>query len=506
MPEPHSSPLGAVIDIGSNAIRLRIGGLGHNGGLNPIEARRSPVRLGQDVFQNGCLSPATIEQTVRACADFRALIDHKAIPADQVRALATSAMREAANRRVLIDQVERATGIGIEVISGEEEARLIHLAIQHALPELAQSNVLIIDIGGGSVELIVSQQGQAIALESFKMGTLRLLSQFGDRDSSAFVRLLDEFFSANARKLCELIDGVKIELTVGTGGNIEALGQLGCILLGNDSPKRLSYADLKALCRRLDELDLGLRIERLGLRPDRADVIIPACHTLRQTLKLVGKPDLLIPGVGLAEGALLELLRERCSSASRDALAWARAIARKYRVDLDYAEHIRRLALALFDQLADIHGLLARDRLLLEIAALVHEIGIFVRPDGHHRHAYYLLGAMPMLGVSEAEQRLLAAVVRGQRKKLPDAGSEVSRDFDAGEKTRWLKLVALLRLAIALNKERRGTVERIHCRCQDRLIKIICSGRGDFLLERWAVLRDREIIEQGLERTIEVVF
>lgn len=496
-------PLHAVIDIGSNAIRLRIGALSYAGDLQIFEAVRAPVRLGRDVFHSGHFRLATIERAVQAFVDFRSMIDQKAIPLTQVRALATSAMRESANPQELIDQVEQATGIRIEVISGEEEAQLIYLAIQHALPELAQANFLAIDIGGGSVELIVSERGQVIALESFKMGTVRLLSQFSECDASVFIRLVDEFFSANARKLRELIDGVKIELAVGTGGNIEALGQLGCTLLGNASPKRLSYADLKSLSMRLDALDVNLRIEQLGLRPDRADVIVPACHILRQTLKLAGKPDLLIPGVGLAEGALLGMLRERCTPTPSDALAWARVVARRYHVDLDHAEHVRKLALELFDQLADVHGLAARDRLLIEIAALVHEIGIFVRSDGHHRHAYYLLNAMPMLGISEAEQRLLAAVVRAQRKKLP---VEITREFNAQEKTRWLKLVALLRLAIALDKERCSAVSQLDCRLLGQKIEISCRGSGDFLLERWAVLKDLEIIEQGLGRSVEVRF
>ncbi|XSG83926.1 MAG: hypothetical protein ACPW60_09295 [Methylohalobius sp. ZOD2] len=506
MPENQPPPLGAVIDIGSNAIRLRIGGLGHNGRLNLIESVRAPVRLGQDVFQNGELSDATIDRTLKAFSDFRVLIDQRAIPSAQVRAVATSAMREADNRQALIEKVQRETGIPIEVISGEEEARLVYQAIQYALPELAENNALLIDIGGGSVEFVVLEKGEVAALESFKMGTVRLLSQFSGRDSRDFARILDEFFDANAGKLRELIDGIDIQLSVGTGGNIETLGQLGRALLGNDSPKRLSYANLKALGKRLDELDYDQRVEQLQLRPDRADVIIPACHTLRKSLKLVGKPDLSIPGIGLAEGTLLDLLRGRLTSATHDALAWARAVARKYHCDMRYVEHIRRLALTLFDQLATVHGLPACDRLLLEMAALIHEIGIFVRPDGHHRHAYYLIGAMPMLGISAEEQKLLAAIVRAHRKKLPDSDSEALKSLDKGAQQRWLKLVALLRLAIALNKERQNAVQQIQCLCQDKQVEIACSGEGDFLLERWAVIRDREIIERGLDRTIEVIF
>ncbi|HHJ39574.1 MAG: hypothetical protein AXA67_09685 [Methylothermaceae bacteria B42] len=506
MNDTISSPLGAVIDIGSNAIRLRIGGLSHDGKLDIIEAIRAPVRLGQDAFKQKHLGSEIIERAVKAFTDFRQLIDRKGIPVKQVRAVATSAVRSVDNRQELIDRVHEATEIEIDVISGAEEARLVYLAIRHALPELSEKNALLIDIGGGSVEIIVSQQGQITALESFKMGTVRLLTRFGEqKNSRKFLRFLDEFFSANAGKIQELIDGVKIEICVGTGGNIETLGELGQRLLGNNSARCLSFGDLKQICQQLDDLDYQQRVEKLKLRPDRADVIIPASHTLREIMKLVGKPDLLIPGVGLAEGVLLDLLQQRRSSATQDALDWARAIARKFHTDMRYAEHVRQLALQLFDQLAAIHELPARDRLLLEMAALVHEIGVFIRPDGHHRHAYYLLNAMPMIGISEQEQKLLATIVRCQRKRLPDGEHELLKPFNKSEQQRWLKLTALLRLAIALNKERQNVIEHIHCRADKNTIEILCTGKGDMLLEQWAVLRQQPVVKQAFDRQVRVV-
>ncbi len=504
MTEINPTPLHAVIDIGSNAIRLRIGALGHTGKLDIIEAVRAPVRLGRDAFRHRRLEPATIEQAVATFRDFRQVLDRKGVPLKQVRAIATSAMREAANRGELIERVREATGIAIEVISGTEEARLVSLAVRHALPQLEKQNALHIDIGGGSVEFVVLEKGQVTALESLKMGTVRLLSRFGDEDDRKFARLLDEFFEANAAKIRELIDGTTIDIAVGTGGNIEALGQLGRQLLDSDSPRRLKYGQLKELGKILDGLDYRERIEKLQLRPDRADVIVPACHVLRQVLKLVGKPDLLIPGVGLAEGALIDLLQRRRRNAHEDALAWAGAVARKYHVDREHAEQVRRLALQLFDQLTPVHELPARDRLLLELAALLHEIGIFVRPDGHHRHAHYLLGAMPMLGISEDEQRLLALMVRCQRKKLPPADDPLLDGLGKKERERWLKLVALLRLAIALDKERRGAVREVHCHLDGKRIHIACHGEGDRLLERWAALRQKEIAETAFDRPIEI--
>ncbi|WP_286291289.1 Ppx/GppA phosphatase family protein [Methylomarinovum tepidoasis] len=501
---PESSPLHAVIDIGSNAVRLRVGALGHGGRLDIIEAIRAPVRLGQDAFGRGRLGEDTIARALETFRDFRHLLERKHVPLTQVRAIATSAMREAENRQALIEQVKAETGIVIEVISGTEEARLISLAVRHALPELEKRNAFHIDIGGGSVEFVVLERGQVTALESLKMGTVRLLSRFGGEDQKRFVRLLDEFFDANAGKIRELVDGTPIDIAVGTGGNIEALGQLGRQLLDTGSPKRLKYGQLKALCKRLDALSYEERLEQLKLRPDRADVIIPASHVLRQVLKLVGKPDLLIPGVGLAEGALLDLLQRRRGNAHQDALAWAASVARKYRVDREHADQVRHLALQLFDQLTPVHGLPARDRLLLELAALLHEIGIFVRPDGHHRHAHYLLSAMPMLGISDAEQRLLALVVRCQRKKLPDGDDPLLAPLDKKARERWLKLVALLRLAIAFDKERCGGVAEIHCHFDGKRIEIRCLGKGDLLLERWAALRQKDIAEKALGHPIDI--
>jgi len=197
------------------------------------------------------------------------------------------------------------------------------------------------------------------------------------------------------------------------------------------------------------------RINRLGLRPDRADVIIPAAIILKSIVKLVRPATLLVPSAGLADGVLLDLLQGQNTDGkamAHQAIAWARSMARKYHADIFHARHVRILARKLFSQLADIHQLDNRDLLLLQISAIVHEIGITVRPNKHHRHAFYLINASPMVGLSADEKKLVAIVVRYHRKRTPDVHSEPFSELTGTQQKRAFRLNILLRLAIALDK------------------------------------------------------
>lgn len=480
--------LAAAIDIGSNAMRLRIASVGEDGHIKPLFAHREAVRLGADAFSSGVLRDETIARTEEAFDRFRAILNR--YPVERLRATGTSALREAANGDRLIDRIRKRFGITIEVIPGEEEGRLIHQAIYQRLPDLRKQRVLLIDVGGGSVEITLCVRGTIVALESFRMGTVRLLNLFHAADDpDAFHHLLHEYIAAMRAKVRQEIAGRRIDCCVGTGGNLETMADLAVSLLERDRNNRLDYAALDQLGERLEALSCAERIERLGLRPDRADVIVPAVLVVKSVMELVGDVPLLVPGVGLAEGVLVDLLAPHLADVTtmkRQAIAWAKSMARRFHADSGQARRVRRAARAFFDQLRPLHRLKKRDRLLLQVAAICHEIGMAVRSDGHQRHAAYLIEASPMVGLTGEERRLLARVVRGQRKAFPDR-SALAGDFSERDGDRIRKLALLLRLAIAVNKERRDAVERIVCAMDDRGIHVELAGEGDMQLEAWSL-------------------
>ena len=296
----------AAIDIGSNALRLVIGNLDTHGEIHITKKFREPVRLGQDVFGNGTLSKKTINQAIESFSRFRSLIEQHQVT--HMRAIATSALREAKNRDEFINEIFLHTRIQIKCIDGAEEARLIYRAIDHKI-KLHNRNALIIDIGGGSVEVIISIDGKLRGMESFKIGTVRLLQMMNERNLKE--KNLQVFLNEKMQEIRKFIyDTVKndhIDVCIGTGGNFETLGKLRVALLNKTSIYSMSAYELEELQTHLIGMSIKERIQFLRIKPDRADVIVPASLIGLIIMNTVGCELLSIPFVGLRDGVLLEL-------------------------------------------------------------------------------------------------------------------------------------------------------------------------------------------------------
>ncbi len=487
----------AAIDVGSNAMRLGIAALDEKAAPSMIMRHREAVRLGHDAFTAGSFSEQTMQEALRAFEHFRRLLDHHHV--SRVRAVATSAMREAANGHELIARIKTHTGIQIRIISGEEEARLIHTSVARHI-RLQDRFALCIDIGGGSVEVTLCDDGEAVSSQSFKIGTVRLLELL--RHGEDFPRLLQEYLDGTRKKLREQIGSRKPDFCIGTGGNATAIGDLAHRMLQTQSPRSIHRRELKRLIQRLNSMDVATRIRKLGLRPDRADVILPAAMVFLEIMMLSRTTWLHLPEASLLDGILIDMTASpdyRLRSRRRTLLAWARSLKAKYHVDQHHAETVARLALSLFDQLAPMHRLDHRDRLLLEVAARVHEIGMYIRVGGHHRHAAYLIMASPLLGLSDEEKSVLAQTVRYHRKAWPSHEHEGFRQLSSELQRKIWILSAILRLAIALNKERRDRVRLVRADVGARHLRLTIEGHGDMLLERWAVLRLRDYVRKAFD-------
>src|SRR2546425_1727199 len=301
-------PTVAAIDVGSIAIRLLIANANANGGHETILSTREPVRLGQDVFTKGLISAHTIERTLQTFQGFKEKLDEHAVK--HVKAVATSALREATNRDVLLKQVTKATGIEIAVIGGEEEARLIHLAAKETV-NLKNKLALLVDIGGGSVEVVLADDSAVLCTESYAMGSVRLLKILDEKaGEERFNQLVTEYVDATQRRLEQEIGNQKIDICVGTGGSIESIGELRKELFDKNSSQKVTVEELKGLVKKLRATSFEERIHDLRLRPDRADVIVPAAIVLLKIMQQAEVDEVVIPGIGLKDGVLLELLSQ----------------------------------------------------------------------------------------------------------------------------------------------------------------------------------------------------
>jgi exopolyphosphatase/guanosine-5'-triphosphate,3'-diphosphate pyrophosphatase len=291
-------------------MRLAIGKTLESGKVEVIDTARQPVRLGRDVFSHGRLSPEIIERSVEAFQEFSRTIRHYEV--DQTAAVATSAVREAANGRELTDRVRDETDIEIDVISGIQEARLVHLAVSQKL-DMERGEALLVDIGGGSVEVVLTSDGLLIDSKSYDVGTVRMLQVLSDkrRGKDRFAQVVEEVCGDVRDWVTGIVGHNLIGRMVGTGGNVEAIGDLTGRRAGK---KAMSYANIKDIDRTrstLEDLNVRRRRRELRLKPDRADVIYPAAVVLQAIMSVVWTSTLIIPRVGLREGLLADIAMRR---------------------------------------------------------------------------------------------------------------------------------------------------------------------------------------------------
>jgi exopolyphosphatase / guanosine-5'-triphosphate,3'-diphosphate pyrophosphatase len=488
----------AAIDVGSNAIRMVIGELDELWGVKAIENIRLPIRLGQDVFIKGRVEKERMQQTLDAFRRFQRVA--KDFGVYRLRAIATSAMREASNADILTDRILRATGIEVNVIDGDEEARLIHMAVASAL-NIKNKRTLVIDIGGGSVEVTLSTGNSIIETDSYNMGTVRLLKKLDTKAGSkhSFSQLVREYAEAPRRRIDREIGDEKIQICAGTGGNVEEIGRLRQKLFKADSDSFIMLDELEAIIERLNHMSLDERIRKLKLRPDRADVILPACIVLHMIAKQAHVKQIAIPRVGLKDGILLDLAEElsRSPRPQRRVQIWESALhlGRKYQFDEDHAVLISKLASQLYQQSGALHNLDDDNLLLLQAGALLHDIGHFINTIDHDKHGYYLLKTNHLIGLSQREQEIVANLVRYHRNKFPSTDDDNFSSLPQKDRLLVTKLSALLRLADGMDVSHTGRITKLILKEGKAGWRLRVVGRGDLTLERWAIEKRKNLFQ-----------
>jgi len=488
----------AAIDVGSNAMRMMVGRVVYDGKIEVVENLRLPVRLGQDAFTTGFVSEETAQQAVDAFIRFRKVVDDYDV--EKLRSVATSAMREMANSDLLIDRIARATGINIEIISGEEEARLIHLAVAQSV-NLKDKHALLIDIGGGSVEVTLSQNGNILSTESYNMGTVRLLKKLSGEKNTAmpFHKLVREYAEAARHRIDREIGAKKIDICVGTGGNIEEMGKLRQKLFKRDSDRAITLEELDKLVETLSRMKVEERMRKFKLKPDRADVILPASIVLQMIAHEAKIKEVTIPNVGLKDGVLWDMaysLQESVHVSPREQV-WTSALrlGEKYQFDAEHAKLVAHHAGRLFDQSCVLHNLDKENKLLLEIGALLHDIGHFINTVDHNKHGYYILKASPLIGLSEDQQNIVANIMLYHRKSTPSMEDGGFRALTPKDRLVVIKLSALMRLADGLDVSHTGRVNDIQLEQQKNTWKLKLQGKGDLMLERWTLEKRQKLFQ-----------
>jgi len=501
-----SVPTIAAIDVGSNAIRLVIANANAEGGYQTIYSVREPVRLGQDVFTKGAISAHTIDRTVQTFIDFKQKL--KEHGATHVKAVGTSALREATNRDSVLKAIQKATGIEISIIGGEEEALLIHQAAKQAV-NLKSKVALLIDIGGGSVEVVLADDTNVRCTESFAMGSVRLLKILDEKaGEERFNQLVTEYVDATQRRLEQEIGNQKIDVCVGTGGSIESIGDLRKEMFDKNSNQKVTVDELKSIVKKLRGTTFEERIQNFRLRPDRADVIVPAAIVLLKIVQQAGVAEVVIPGLGLKDGVLLQIISELRDQEKRlyreQVIESARRLGKRYFFDEKHATIVAKLGTDIFDQTQAFHELDTEARLILEVAAMLHDIGHYVNVANHHKHTMYLIQSSPLIGLTQLQMDMVANVTRYHRKSAPKMTHKPYEDLPPKQRLTISKLAAILRLADALDHEHMSTVESVEVEYKRPKFTFRLKGKGDMLLEKWALSAKRDMFESVFDANVVV--
>jgi exopolyphosphatase/guanosine-5'-triphosphate,3'-diphosphate pyrophosphatase len=494
----------AAIDAGSNAIRLVIARATSPHNIQILENQRAAVRLGHNAFTRRLLDDDTISRAARAFRYFRDRMDRCGVTA--YRAVATAAAREARNHRELRERILRKSGIELEVIGSQEEARLVCAAVHWRLANRIRPR-LIFDLGGGSLELNFFGHGELERRIALPLGTIRMMETYHvegaiHEDAAAMLR---HHVLSLLRSAMPSPPSLRRTHAVACGGNAEALVRIAPGPIFERVPS-MNLRLLRDQSWRLLKLDVPGRMRAFRLRQDRAEVIGIAAIVISTVAKWLDIRTMLVPGVGVREGILLDLMAEQYSAAiseeekgrAAEILTSVRWFARKLDVHLTHAEQVSRLALSLFDQLRPLHEMGPELRLVLEIGALLHDSGYFINRKSHHRHGEYLVRNSDIPGLRGWRREMVAALVRYHNcKSEPGIEHAPYAGLDGAQKRQTRVLSALLRISEKLESEHAERIQGVDVQIAGRraifVIRAIDGTRLDITgLEKKAELFERE--------------
>ena len=483
----------AVIEIGSTGIRLVVAELNPSGDWHVVDRSGKPVALGRDVFTRGIISRESMLASIAVLRNYRELLNGWGIDDPDIHVIATSALREARNRDMFIDRVFLQTGFKIVVVEGIEENRLMYLAVRFALqddrPQFSRSNSVIIEVGGGSTELMLLRRGKMVAAHSLRLGTILVDQQV--RQTMGSNIYLQRFLTESVNNTCESLNveldlsHIKIFIVAGSDARLVASR------FGVELNKNCWVVDRRVFIEFVDRIK-GYSIEecvqKLRIPFAEAEGIIPGLLTYKLFLEKTAATELIVPNASIREGMLINLsqgvdpnLQEEFYS---QVIASAINLGKKYRFDENHSRHVTALALNLFDALLTMHGMDRRARLLLEVAGLLHDVGMFIRSSGHHKHSQYILANSEIFGLHQEDLDVISNVVRYHRKAPPNATHIAFIALQREDRILVLKLAAILRVADALDRGHAQRIKDIKVEQREDAILITVMGSHDLTLER----------------------
>lgn len=510
----------AAIDLGTNSFHLVIADTRPNGAFQVIESEKEMVRLGESAADMKQLTPEAMDRGIQSLRHFKSLLAARGV--DHVKAVATSALREAENGDAFIRRARVEAGIEIEIISGYEEGRLIYCGASQALP-IFTKRALVIDIGGGSTEYVLGERGKPKYITSLKLGAIRLTKKYNlaDKPSTDDVLRCRKHIVGELALSARAILDLGYQVSVGSSGTAQALAAM--IRLSRDGQQNgdrlngfcFTYVELQQLLTQL--LNAKSKEERSklpGLDPKRVDIILAGALILQESMRLLKISEIEVSAYALREGVIFDQIQNYAVGKVKDLTKLhdvrersVRHLAERANYEREHAEQVARIAISIFDQTHRLHGLGAEERNYLYFGALLHDIGYHIAHSEHHKHSQYLISHSELLGFTNEEINIIANVARYHRKSHPKLKHDGFAKLATDEHREVVqKLSSIIRLADGLDRGHLSLVRGVVCKIGRTKVKFMLDpvrqAPRNLELEVWGADRKKALFEETFSREV----
>lgn len=508
MQAPIPYQMMAVIDIGSNSIRMYVAEVRKDGSFKIRDSLSQPVRLGMESFVTGTLGKESIRVACNVLSDFKKVMD--TFQVSHVRTVATSAVREAANCETFINLVLMSTGIEVEVISDAEELRFNYIATLNAMkshPEFKKKNSMIVDLGAGGTEVTVLKKGNISTSKNYRLGTLRMLQGIKDYKGRKHTNLILQTKINNTVELVKrTIPSVKFEYFIARGADIRRIAYVQG-WKGNGCTHDISKELFIAACDEMLSYSVEKMVRKFGFTYEQAETLHPASLTFKHFAEAFQFSSIVIPFTSMRHGLLLDSINRLYGididyAFSKQVVNSAIELGKKYRMDVDHSLQVARLSVLLFDKLAELHGMKAHERLLLEIAAILHDVGSFINERKHHLHSFYLVSNSDFIGLAKNDIEIIANLVLYHRESIPSPSDSNFAALSRHDRITVYKLAAILRVADSLDRSHLQIIDDFNVKVGDNKVVLIPTTSGVYEYEKIALKQKGNLFDSVFGREV----
>jgi exopolyphosphatase/guanosine-5'-triphosphate,3'-diphosphate pyrophosphatase len=491
----------AIIDIGAHSARMDIIQIEKDKSYQILESLVQAVNLGRDVFSRGMISPDSTSLLCGIMKDFAAKTVEYGV--GYIRAFATSAVREAFNREIFINNIKIASGIDLEILEGSKEAALITMAVKKALggkTALAKANLLLMGIGTGSVEVSLVRNGELKFAETFALGTIRIFEEYGNKaaEPERLTDIIDSYTDLIADRISRISDIPQNTKFAAVGESIRIIMDMNGKSVKNEPVRTITQDKFEKLFRKINLMSRTEMAEKYQISDVAARGIVPCAWIIKRFFDMTKAASLIVPAVTTRNAVLEDIIRQLFNEKDPfipDMLSVVKSMGKKYCFESDHVEAIREISGKIFDKMHAIHSLGERERLYLEIAAILHDIGRFVDSRKHHKHSCYLISNTQIPGLTEEERLVVAAVARYHRKGKPQASHPEYMTLSAPMRVLVCKLASILRVSDAVAHSQKRKTKNCSMTVKDRVLSIKMHGPVDMGLEKTLLSRKADLFE-----------